>query len=216
MTRVLGVLVAGGRGRRLAGPGPKALVEVAGRTLLERTRAILERVCDELVVVAPATFELPVPAAMRIADPPGAAGPLAGVVAGLGARSFECALVLGVDFPLMRPATLSALRQQIGSALALVPAPGGTPQPLAAAYRPAAAAALALALERGERALSPAVLALPARLLANDELERLEGGLENFFNLNTPEDLAEAGRRLGIVPGASRGVGADPGRRVST
>ena len=31
----------------------------------------------------------------------------------------------------------------------------------------------------------------------------LEGGIENFFNLNTPEDLAEAGRRIaaaGSVP----------------
>ena len=213
----LGVLVAGGRGSRLLGHVPKALVRLGGRTLLERSLAILGEVCGEVVVAAPATLALPVPAAMRIADVPGAAGPLAGVAAGLAARSFECALVLGVDFPLMRPAALAALRDQIdqiGDAPALLPAPGGTPQPLAAAYRPEAAAPLALALERGERALTAAVLALAPRLLADAELERLEGGLENFFNLNTPEDLAEAERRLASAPGAAAGARAATGKRA--
>ena len=213
MAGLLGVLVAGGPGSRLSSVTPKALVEVGGVTLLARALAVLESVCGEVVVVAPATLALPVPAAMRVADGPGTAGPLAGVAAGLAARSFECALVLGVDFPLLRPAALVALHQRIGNATALVPAPGGTPQPLAAAYRPAAAAKLAAALARGERALTPAVLALPARLIADDELERLEGGLANFFNLNTPEDLVEAERRLGVVSAAGRGSRAGLGKR---
>lgn len=204
MTDLLGVLVAGGRGRRLPGAGPKALLELGGLTLLERARAVLAVVCAEVIVVAPATLALPVPAAQRVADRPGTVGPLAGIVAGLSARRFERALVLGVDFPFMRPAALSALAQGLGDAVALVPAPGGTPQPLAAVYRPAATPALAAALERGERALIPAVLALEPRLLADPELERLEGGLENFFNLNTPEDLAAAERRLGARPEPSR------------
>lgn len=199
MTGVLGVLVAGGQGRRLSRSTPKALVCLSGLTLLERAWAVLEAACDEGVVVAPAALALPVPAAMRIMDGPRAEGPLAGLVAGLGARSFERAVVLGVDFPLMRPAALAALRDQLGGETALLPAPGGIPQPLAAVYGPAAAGALARALERGERALTPAALALRPRLLDDGELARLPGGLENFFNLNTPDDLAEAARRLGAA-----------------
>ena len=87
---------------------------------------------------------------------------------------------------------------------------------LAAAYRPAALAALTAALERGERALTPAVLALRPRLLTDPELERLEGGLENFFNLNTPEDLAAAERRLGVISAASPAARAGLGKRVTT
>src|SRR5439155_8105257 len=96
---------------------PKALVRLAGVTLLERALAILSAVCDEVVVVAPAGLALPAPAARadpaspgaresgsapgvrRVNDPPDAAGPLAGVVAGLGARAFARAIVLGVDLP---------------------------------------------------------------------------------------------------------------------
>lgn len=216
MTGTIGVLVAGGRGRRLSSRAPKALVRLGGRTLLERSLATLTAVCGEVVVVAPAAMSLPVPAAMRVADVPGAAGPLAGVAAGLAARSFECALVLGVDFPLMRPAALAALRDQIGDAIALLPAPGGIPQPLAAAYRLAAAAPLAAALERGERTLTAAVLALGPRLIADGELDRLEGGLGNFFNLNTLEDLAEAEVRLGSAPGAAPDSRASVGKRAPT
>ena len=199
MTGVLGVLIAGGRGRRLSGSTPKALVRLGGLTLLERAWGVLEGVCAEGVVVAPASLALPVPAARRVTDGPGAEGPLAGLVAGLAARSFERAVVLGVDFPLMRPAALAALRDQLAGEPALLPAPGGIPQPLAAVYGPGAAGALARALARGERALTVAALALRPRLLDDSALARLPGGLENFFNLNTPEDLAEAARRLGAA-----------------
>ena len=192
----LGVLLAGGRGRRLGGDGPKALARVGGETLLERAHAVLAAVCGEVVIVAPGALALPVPAACRVADPPGREGPLAGLVAGLGARSFERAVVLGVDFPLMRPAALAALRDALGHETALVPVPAGVPQPLAAIYAARARAPLAAALERGERALTPAVLALAPRLAEGDALARLEGGLENFFNLNHPEDVAQAERCL--------------------
>jgi molybdopterin-guanine dinucleotide biosynthesis protein A len=211
----LGVLVAGGHGSRLGPGGPKALVEIGGVTLLARALAILESVCAEVVVAAPPALALPVPAALRVADIPGAGGPLAGVAAGLGARRYELALVLGVDFPLMCPGALAALRERIGPETALVPAPGGRPQPLAAAYRPAAAGPLAAALERGERALVPAVLALGPRLLDDAALAGFEGGLDNFFNLNTPEDLAAAQRWLKSVAAAPRETGPGPGERVT-
>ena len=196
MSRVLGVLVAGGQGRRLSRSTPKALVRLAGLTLLERAWAVLEEVCDEGVVVAPAALVLPVPSAVRVTDPPGAEGPLAGLVAGLGARSFERAVVLGVDFPLMRPAALAALRDLLADEAALLPAPGGILQPLAAVYGAAAAGVLARALAGGERAPSVAALERRPRQLDDAELARLPGGLENFFNLNTPEDRAAAARRL--------------------
>ena len=195
--RVLGVLVAGGAGRRLEVPGGKALVRLGGTTLLERALATLGAVCDACVVAAPAAMSLPLPAAQRVADAAGGRGPLAGLAAGLNARPYERAIALGVDFPFMRPV---AQRGRLGSENALVPSPDGIPQPLAAVYAPAAGAALAAALERGARALIPAVLDLKPRLLGDAELEGLEGGLDNFFNLNTRDDLAAAERRVASAP----------------
>ena len=192
----LGVIVAGGRGVRLGLGRPKAFAEVGGMTLLARAEITLSALCDAIVIVAPAGVELPPHRFPRIADAGEAAVPLAGVVAGLASRPYARALVLGVDFPLMRPEMLAALLARLGARAAVIPAPGGVPQPLAAAYAPAAAAALAEGLARGERAITAAALALDPLIVTDAELARLEGGIECFFNLNTPEDLAEAGRRL--------------------
>jgi len=190
----LGILVAGGRGTRLSLGVPKALAPFAGTTLLERALATLRAVCDEVVVCAPRGLELPLEGASRADDPDGAAGPLAGLVAGLGARPFTAALALGVDLPLVTPGVLRALRELLADHAALVPAPGGRPQPLAAWYAPSAVAPLAAALARGERALVPAVLALPARIADDADLASAGAEANTFLNVNTPGEMALAER----------------------
>jgi molybdopterin-guanine dinucleotide biosynthesis protein A len=206
MPGTLGVLVAGGAGSRLGLGTPKALVRVGEATLLERSLRTLAAICDEVVVAAPADLVLRFPAASgvgpgagspaRAFDPPGASGPLAGVVAGLSSRPFARALVLAVDLPFATTAALAALLGRLADHQAVVPEPGGVPQPLAAAYAAPARAVLAARLQAGERSLSRAVDSLDALRLDDEALRRLPGGLENFFNLNTREDLAEAERRL--------------------
>jgi len=204
----LGVLVAGGAGSRLALGIPKALVRLGGVTLLDRGLAILAAVCDDIVVTAPVGIALPLPelarsprgacAVRRADDPLGTAGPLAGMVAGLTSVAFERAIVLGVDLPFIEPAGLAVLLERISGRLAVVPAPGGFPQPLAAAYAPEASAKLALRLAAGERSPTRALGALDALLLDDRDLARLPGGLESFFNLNSPADLEAAERRLAM------------------
>jgi molybdopterin-guanine dinucleotide biosynthesis protein A len=195
--KTLGVLLAGGAGTRLEAGVPKALAILAGATLLERALATLRACCDDVVVAAPATLALPVPAAMRADDEAGAAGPLAGVVAGLSARTFDRAFVLGVDFPLVRSDFLLALGERLqGGALATLPAPDARVQPLVAAYAPGALAPLAAALRDGRRALVPEVLALPHELVDDAALARMPGGRAGLLNVNTQRDLAEAVRLL--------------------
>jgi len=191
-----GVLVAGGRGTRLGLGRPKAFAEVGGRTLLARAEAVLETLCDRVVIAAPGDLPLPPHRSPRVADEPEAAGPLAGMVAGLRFLGGGPALVLGVDFPLMLPQTLAALLARLSSRGAVLPAPGGRLQPLAAAYGGAAAESLAASLAGGERSAVAAASALDPLVLGDAALAAIEGGLESFFNLNTAADLAEAERRL--------------------
>src|SRR5262245_2653985 len=195
MARTLGVLLAGGRGRRLSGSGPKALARLAGVTLLERAAHTLSAVCDERVIVAPRALGLPVPGGFEVVHDDGR-GPLPALVAGLGAAHYERALVLGVDFPLVGADTLSAIADRLGDAPAVAPRPDEHLQPLVAAYAPPVRDALAAMIERGERSLVAAVLAIGARVIEREELAALPHGLAGFLNVNTPEDLDEAERRL--------------------
>ncbi len=191
------MLVAGGRGTRLSLGVPKAFAPFAGTTLFARALAVLRACCADVVVAAPADLALPPGEYARVADPADAGGPLAGVVAGLGARPFTAALVLGVDLPLVPPALLRALGRELAGATAVVPAPGGRAQPLAAWYAPAAGAALAAALARGERALTSAVAALAPRLVADAELAALGAPPHAFLNVNDRDALATAERLAG-------------------
>jgi molybdopterin-guanine dinucleotide biosynthesis protein A len=190
------VLLAGGRGARLGLGLPKALVILGGRTLLERAQATLALACDEVLVCAPRDIGETLGLESFVADGIEHGGPLAGLVTGLTAARGRPALALGVDLPFMRPETLARLAELLGPHEAVVPAPHGRPQPLAAAYAPRAAERLARALVIGERRCTAAVLALDVRVLDAAEVEHLPGGADAFFNLNTPGDLAEAVRRL--------------------
>jgi molybdopterin-guanine dinucleotide biosynthesis protein A len=193
----LAVVLAGGRGERMAAAAPKALLELEGSTLLERAVATARGACDQVVVAAPAEMRLPDAGAGRVADPPEAAGPLAGMVAGLRARRFDAAVVLAVDFPLATAATLRRLLERLvgardGGRCAAVPSPGGVPQPLLAAYAPEAVAPLAAALAAGVRSPVAAVRELGVEWVTDDELARWPGGAGALLNVNTPQDLEKA------------------------
>jgi 2-C-methyl-D-erythritol 4-phosphate cytidylyltransferase len=56
---VVGIVAAGGSGERLGAEGPKALVVLAGRTLVEWSLAALDAVCDRVVVAVPPGYEDP-------------------------------------------------------------------------------------------------------------------------------------------------------------
>jgi molybdopterin-guanine dinucleotide biosynthesis protein A len=161
-------------------------------TLLERSRVVLGAACDEVVVVAPAALALPVPGAERVMDPEGSEGPLGGLVAGLAARPFRRAIVLGVDFPLMRPSLLVVLVGMLGERAAVLPLAGGMPQPLAAVYGPESAVRLAACLAAGERAVMPAVAQLAPLVVRYEALAGPDNRLDCFLNVNVPGDLARA------------------------
>lgn len=194
MIATLGVLLAGGRGERFG--APKALARFRGITLVERACAALEAVCDDVVIVAPAGLALPVDGARRVADVYAGEGPLSALVAGLAARANTRALALAVDLPLLEPEHFRRLLGAAGIETALVPAPGGRMQPLAAVYAAGAAAPLRAALDRGERAAVPAVRALRPRLLDDAALESIGVPPACFTDADTPDALARLEARV--------------------
>jgi molybdopterin-guanine dinucleotide biosynthesis protein A len=195
-----GVILAGGRGERLGLGKPKAWVPVAGVTLLERALVALAPHAGGLWVVAPRGMALPPGDYRRVEDVAGAAGPLAGLAAALEAVGAGDVLVLGVDYPLVRPALLELLARRPGAGHAAVPRVGGRLHPLVARHPAAAAPALRARLERGERALVPAVLALGPDLVEESELRVVDPDLRSFLNVNTPADLERAVRALEGAP----------------
>ena len=193
----LGVVLAGGRGTRLGLDVPKALASCGGRTLLERALETIAPLCDDVVIVAPREMELPVPLARRVNDPPGEKGPLPALLAGLASRTFDEAIVLAVDMPLVTLHALRALRALRARALAVITAPGGVWQPLAAWYASGARDPLERAHATGERSVIVACRILDPVIVDDEALSTLDGGEGFRWNVNTADDLARAERSLG-------------------
>jgi molybdenum cofactor guanylyltransferase len=182
---MIGVLLAGGLGRRLGGRS-KAAVEVAGRPLAAYPAAALVAVCQRVAFVAKPGSELPyLPGIERWDEPAEPQHPVAGIVHAL-EQAGDAVLVVAADMPYVTPDACASVIGGGGTARAAVAVAGGVMQPLLAVYAPAALEPLRAAAPDGR--LTDMVAALePARVAVPPAIVR---------SVNTPDDLAEAEAEL--------------------
>lgn len=184
------VVLAGGAGRRMGG-SDKAAAEVGGVRLLDRVLAAARPLCDRLVVVGP---ERPtaVEGVTFVTEAAPGGGPGAAVAAALGLlEGCDPLLVLAADLPLLGPGDLRRLVAALDdpAAQAAAAADQSGPNPLLAAYRAPALATASANLRAG----APAARLLPPATVVVDLGPAT-------LNVNRPEDLAEAQRRLRPPP----------------
>ena len=176
------LILAGGESRRMG--RPKALLPVGATTLIEWLVARLAPAFDELLVAARDAGQLP--HSLRphlVIDLHAAAGPLAGVEAGLAASTCDIVVAIACDMPrvtsdLLRRLVAAASAQGIDAA---VPRVRGEPEPACAAYCRSAAAPIAAALDAGRFKAARVLEDLRVAWLDNEDPAL-------FVNLNTTED----------------------------
>jgi molybdopterin-guanine dinucleotide biosynthesis protein A len=200
--RPVAVLLAGGLGRRMGG-GDKPLRTLGGRPLLDY---VIERIRPQVRAMVLnangdaarfAVWGLPV-----VADPlPDFPGPLAGVLAGMrwaAGRGAATLLSVPTDTPFLPGdlvARLEAARAAAGVPLACA-ASGGRTHPVAALWPVGLANELEAALRAGERKIDAWTGRYGVAEAAFDEAAFDDTGGDPFFNVNRPEELAEAERRV--------------------
>ncbi|CAI9406722.1 Molybdenum cofactor guanylyltransferase [Pleomorphomonas sp. T1.2MG-36] len=207
MTMFAGLILAGGRSSRMGGGTPKALVELAGATLLARVAATLSPQVVDLAVNPPpgvdfSGLDLPV---VRDGTPT-FEGPLAGVLAGLAHAS---ALSSGPTHLLTAPVDLPFLPSDLADRLAagLIDAdtiafaegPAGR-APLCALWPLSVAARLEAFLAGGpERRVGAFLAGERTRGIRFAPVHVGGKAVDPFFNINTPDDLAFAEKMIGSV-----------------
>lgn len=192
-------VLCGGRSTRMG--TDKAFVLLEGCTLLERALATARAVSSDARIVCAgergdaAKFETFAPV---VEDVFRGCGPLGGIHAALRSSSAELNVMLAVDVPFVPGALLEfqLARARSSTALVIVPRAGGGWQPLCGVYRPEFADVAEAALGAGRNKID--ALFDPKRTLAIEEEELAARGFsaEMFRNLNTPEELAAAGRAI--------------------
>jgi molybdenum cofactor guanylyltransferase len=187
-------ILAGGRGSRMGGVDKAALV--GGRTLLDRQLGSLGRLARETIVVANDDRLAGDPRFRVIRDPDPHAGVLPALLAALDTATSPLLLLVACDMPFVDVAVCEFLLDSSEGQDAVIPDILDHLQPMHAVYRvEPCRAAIRAALERGDRRMisflnDVRTLRVPASVLA-----RITGDVErSFFNINTPDDLAEAQR----------------------
>ncbi len=184
-------ILAGGRSTRMG--MEKAFVLLEGRTLLARMLDLARSVTAEVRIVGdPAKFH---PFAPAVEDVFPGCGPLGGIHAALHSSQTDLNLILAVDVPFVSFAFLQFLisRSSESAAVVTVARTSGGLQPLCAIYRRAFADVAEQALGEGRYKIDALFEAGQTHVISEEELRVAGFSPKMFRNLNTPEDLADAG-----------------------
>jgi len=200
---VRGFVQAGGGSTRFG--TDKALVELGGATMLQRTGELLAKVCDEVTVVAPAGKYANSPWPVLQDRWPGE-GPLGGILTALATLQSELvlhwALILSCDMPFLTQEFLVELRERALRSSALVVVPQQSTiglEPLCACWNSRAADGVRAAFDSGVRKVTEAMKRLPMEVLDESVWKRFDTRNRLFWNMNTPADYEEV-RRIVEAP----------------
>jgi molybdenum cofactor guanylyltransferase len=208
----MGFLLAGGKSSRMG--ADKAFLDFGGQTLLDRALTVMGAVCGKVTIVGdPDKFAQygsskyePSKYGSVVADIFPGCGPLAGIHAALVHSPAELNLMLAVDMPFVSRELLAflfaAAEDEDNDAVVTVPRTNKGLQPLCAVYRRDFSIAAELALRGGKYKIDAAFSSISVRVIDEGELAAAGFSEQNFFNVNTPQDLRAAkggGFRLPIL-----------------
>ena len=203
-------VIAGGKGERLGGVA-KGLLEVEGRTVLERVLELGRRCGDVLLVTNEpgpyARFHL-----RTVEDVVKGRGAPGGVHAALVGARTEWVLAVACDMPFVSEAAVRVLLDARGPEVdAVCFTVGGRVEPLLALYRRTLSDEWGEALKKEEPSLRALLSRCRTKLLPEEALRAVDAELRAVVSVNTPEDLERHGvARPPGTPGTN--IPSPPGR----
>jgi len=193
-----GLILAGGRSRRFG--RDKAFEKLNDKPLIDYVVEALAPVAGNLIVVADS--------AERFVDHDGrftivtdevpGLGPLGGLYAGLKAAPDRYSIVAPCDSPFIDTGLVEYMLKTAADANvdALVPRYEGREHTVNAVYSKACVPAIDSSLNDGLFRISSIFDKIRVQYIDDDTINKFAGGGLSFFNVNTPENMDEAGRIL--------------------
>jgi molybdenum cofactor guanylyltransferase len=191
MAEMQGVILAGGKSRRMG--KPKEMLEISGQTLLERTcLLLLETVGSCLVVSNNKEHSKILPDTVPVyPDKFPEQGPLGGIATGMFYSQNQRILVVACDMPLLTQETISFITEQSGNMEAefdvLLPSWGGRQHPLCAVYHRRLYPVIEQLLSQGNRRIFNLLQTVKVK---NVDMTPISA-YDVFYNMNTPEEYEQ-------------------------
>ena len=193
------IILAGGDSQRMG--SDKANLLLGEQTLLKCVIATMQQVFPYVIVsVRQPRPEIDLP---QVCDDqpkegiPMGSGPLAGMVTSMDHVTTPWAFVVACDMPFILPGMIELLGKYRDQYQVVVPVVNGHPQTLAAFYASSCLATIRSHLTSGGKNSLRAVFdKLKVRYVNGMELLEVDASLRSFFDLDTPQDFANATGRF--------------------
>jgi molybdopterin-guanine dinucleotide biosynthesis protein A len=196
MSHIQGAILAGGKASRFGGR-PKGLAEVEGARILDRLVEAFQKALGHLPLLV---ANDPEAGGWRtdlrvVRDLKPGGGPLGGLYTAVveGPAPIVC---IAWDMPFVPTAFINRLADGLAECDAVVPASRGRRgmEPLCAAYGARCRQPMADALDRGDLRAISFHDSVETCILPLDEVRRIRDPALMFFNVNTEDDLEQAGK----------------------
>jgi len=188
--KITGVVQAGGKSMRMGGR-PKALIQLGGRSIVERVVAALTPVVDDVLVVTNtpelyAFLKLPM-----VADVYPDHGSLGGIYSGLRAAG-DIAFTVACDMPFLHPDVVRLVVARAGEGDVVIPRVGEQLETMHAAYGKACLPPIQERLHAGRLKIVGFFESVRVVEISEVEVARFRDPAVAFMNVNTPDELERA------------------------
>ncbi|GBF34209.1 molybdopterin-guanine dinucleotide biosynthesis protein MobA [Desulfocucumis palustris] len=192
MNSVTGVVLAGGKSGRMG--TDKAVLNIGGRSMLDRVMHELFRLFDQVLLVTGEADQRGYPGVRVIRDIYPGCGPLGGIHAGLKAAGTPYIFVTGCDMPFVRAELMACLLDHAPGYDLVIPRKGEYVEPLFAVYGKGCIGPAENMLREKKYNIRGFFPEVRVKYIDRKEMEQCAGSDRCFINVNTPEELAEARR----------------------
>jgi molybdopterin-guanine dinucleotide biosynthesis protein A len=188
---VSGIVLAGGRSRRMGGIN-KALLRIKDRSIVERACDVLSGLFPEVIVITNSFDDFRFLGLPMFSDLIPGKGSLGGLYTGLTACTHEKAFLVACDMPFLNREAILHMVRQIRDHDVVIPRIGGYLEPLHAAYSRKCLPHIEELLGKGDLKIIDFVHTVNVLEIAEQDLRRFDPQLRFILNLNTPEDFKRA------------------------
>jgi molybdopterin-guanine dinucleotide biosynthesis protein A len=190
----MAAVLAGGKGKRMG--MNKALLELDGKTILDRILEVLPDIFPSILLVVQGENSSLCPDCGPhvevVADIIPEKGPLGGIYTALEHSTAPYVFVMACDMPYPDPELVRCLLALASGKEAVVPRRGEYIEPLFAIYRRDVRDRIRERLDDGRLKIHDFIRELDVRYVDEEEIAACDPGFRSFFNINTPEDLSKA------------------------
>ena len=188
--KVTGVVQAGGKSERMGGR-PKALIQLGGRSIVERVVAALTPVVDDVLVVTNTPELYAFLGLPMVADVYPDHGSLGGIYSGLSAAG-EIAFTVACDMPFLHPEVVRLVVARAGEGDVVIPRVGEQYETMHAAYGKACLPHIEERLRAGRLRIVGFFDRVRVVEIGEAEIARFRDPAVAFMNVNTPDELERA------------------------